>query len=107
MREKSIEIKLSDAVRNMKGLSIKLTSPGFDGLPDRLVLLPNGKIGFVEVKASGKKLRPLQQKRKRQLESLGFIVLDRKSTRLNSSHVAISYAVFCLKKKKQSLQNQK
>src|SRR5690625_7111428 len=29
---------------------------------------------------------------------------DRKSTRLNSSHVAISYAVFCLKKKKQKLQ---
>src|SRR5690625_5549198 len=28
---------------------------------------------------------------------------DRKSTRLNSSHVAISYAVFCLKKKKQNL----
>src|SRR5437870_9781827 len=30
--------------------------------------------------------------------------LDRKSTRLNSSHVAISYAVFCLKKKKTSYQ---
>src|SRR5690625_5529606 len=29
----------------------------------------------------------------------GFVFLDRKSTRLNSSHVAISYAVFCLKKK--------
>src|SRR5690625_6615089 len=29
-------------------------------------------------------------------------VIDRKSTRLNSSHVAISYAVFCLKKKKQN-----
>src|SRR5690625_6484096 len=28
------------------------------------------------------------------------VVVDRKSTRLNSSHVAISYAVFCLKKKK-------
>src|SRR5437868_8400602 len=31
-----------------------------------------------------------------------FGVLDRKSTRLNSSHVSISYAVFCLKKKKKS-----
>src|SRR5438067_7246789 len=29
-----------------------------------------------------------------------FLVQDRKSTRLNSSHVSISYAVFCLKKKK-------
>lgn len=74
MQEKIIELKLTEAVKIRKGLSIKLTSPGFDGLPDRLVLLPNGKIGFVEVKASGKKLRPLQQKRKQQLESLGFIV---------------------------------
>src|SRR5437870_7333932 len=31
------------------------------------------------------------------------VVVDRKSTRLNSSHVAISYAVFCLKKKKKNL----
>src|SRR5207253_8294793 len=31
-------------------------------------------------------------------------VIDRKSTRLNSSHVAISYAVFCLKKKKKNIQ---
>src|SRR5690242_20869461 len=34
-------------------------------------------------------------------------VLDRKSTRLNSSHMSISYAVFCLKKKKKKLQQQK
>src|SRR5437870_13576558 len=34
------------------------------------------------------------------LALLAVFSLDRKSTRLNSSHVAISYAVFCLKKKK-------
>ncbi len=44
------------------------------GVPDRLVLLPKGKIYFVELKAPGKKLRPLQLKRKEQLESLGFKV---------------------------------
>src|SRR5439155_4943719 len=33
-------------------------------------------------------------------------IIDRKSTRLNSSHVAISYAVFCLKKKKKLHRNQ-
>src|SRR5690625_6690499 len=33
-------------------------------------------------------------------------IRDRKSTRLNSSHVAISYAVFCLKKKKATQENQ-
>src|SRR5690625_5831772 len=34
------------------------------------------------------------------LSSMAWIISDRKSTRLNSSHVAISYAVFCLKKKR-------
>src|SRR5256885_10492500 len=33
----------------------------------------------------------------------GVVVLDRKSTRLNSSHLVISYAVFCLKKKKHTM----
>lgn len=43
-------------------------------MPDRLILLPNRKLAFVEVKAPGKTLRPLQEKRKRQLEALGFLV---------------------------------
>src|SRR5256885_6849956 len=34
------------------------------------------------------------------LERFGLHIVDRKSTRLNSSHLVISYAVFCLKKKK-------
>src|SRR3712207_8830948 len=38
----------------------------------------------------------------RQLEALALLAGDRKSTRLNSSHAHISYAVFCLKKKKYS-----
>src|SRR5690349_22054214 len=37
--------------------------------------------------------------------SIGWLTADRKSTRLNSSHVEISYAVFCLKKKKKKKQN--
>ena len=43
-------------------------------MPDRLVLLPNGILAFVELKAPGKKLRPLQIRRKAQLERLGFSV---------------------------------
>src|SRR5207253_10929880 len=39
-------------------------------------------------------------RRDRAILSNGVFFIDRKSTRLNSSHVAISYAVFCLKKKK-------
>ena len=74
MREKQIERKLSIAAKNMGGIAPKFVSPGFDGMPDRIVLLSGGKLAFVEVKAPGKKLRPLQEKRKRQLKALGFSV---------------------------------
>lgn len=74
LREKEIEQKLVTAVKMMGGICPKFTSPGFDGMPDRLVLLPKRKFGFVEIKSKGKKLRPLQVKRKRQLEQLGFLV---------------------------------
>ncbi|MDO4564687.1 MAG: VRR-NUC domain-containing protein [Clostridia bacterium] len=74
MREKSIEAKLVKAVKSMGGLAPKFISPGLDGMPDRIVLLPHGRLAFVEVKANGQKLRPLQVRRKGQLEALGFSV---------------------------------
>ena len=74
MREKMIEQKLRAAVKDRSGLCLKFLSPGFDGIPDRIILLPNGKIAFAEVKAPGKVMRPLQERRKRQLEALGFSV---------------------------------
>ena len=78
MREKSIEAKLVDAVKAAGGVCWKFTSPGTSGVPDRIVLLPSGRIAFVEVKASGEKLRPLQRLRIRTLRRLGFkaFVLD-------------------------------
>lgn len=74
MREKTVEAKLVKAVKSMGGLALKFISPGLDGVPDRLVLLPGGKLAFIELKAPGKELRPLQVRRKRQLEALGFSV---------------------------------
>ena len=74
MREKTVEAKLVKAVKSMGGLAPKFVSPGLDGVPDRLVLLPGGKIAFIELKAPGETLRPLQVRRKRQLEGLGFLV---------------------------------
>ncbi len=75
MREKQIEQKLVQAVKTAGGIAPKF---GFSGMPDRLVLLPGGKIAFVEVKAPGKKLRPLQVARCEMLHRLGFkvFVLD-------------------------------
>jgi hypothetical protein len=72
--EKCVEQVLIKTVKKMGGICPKFVSPGFDGVPDRLVLLPKGKFAFVELKAKGKKMRSLQVKRKRQLEQLGFSV---------------------------------
>ena len=74
MHERIIESKLTRAAKAMGGLALKFISPGYDGVPDRIVLFPGGRIALVEVKAPGKTLRPLQARRKRQLESLGFKV---------------------------------
>ena len=74
MREQEIELQLVRAVKNMRGRAVKFMSPGFDGMPDRLVLLPGGKCGFVEVKAPGKKPRALQVVRHEMLKELGFKV---------------------------------
>jgi len=43
-------------------------------MPDRLILLPTGRIGFVEVKRKGEKPRPIQITRHKILKSLGFKV---------------------------------
>ena len=74
MREKTIEQKVRVAVKAAGGLAVKFASPGFDGVPDRLALLPDGKMAFVEVKAPGEKPRPLQLSRHRLLRRLGFKV---------------------------------
>lgn len=74
MKEKAIEQKLVAAVREKGGICPKFTSPGYDGMPDRLLLLPGGHFAFVEVKAPGKKPRPLQAARHETLRRLGFRV---------------------------------
>ena len=74
MREKQIEQRLSQRVKQLGGVAFKFVSPGMDGMPDRLILLPGGRAAFAELKAPGLRPRPLQLRRKRQLEALGFRV---------------------------------
>ena len=74
MREKQIEQKLVNEVRRMGGICPKWVSPGLDGVPDRIILLPGGHMAFVELKAPGQKPRPLQVARISQLRRLGFPV---------------------------------
>ena len=75
MREAVVENEFVKAVRNAGGVAYKLTSQTTNGLPDRLVLFFPAKTVFVELKAPGKVLRPLQRKRRYQLQKLGFPVL--------------------------------
>ena len=73
MLEKTIEKKLTTAVKKAGGIAPKFVSPSFAGMPDRLILLPDGKFAFAELKA-GESPRPLQKARHRLLRSLGFRV---------------------------------
>ena len=75
MREYVVENEFVKAVRKAGGVAYKLTSQTANGLPDRLVLFPVAKAVFVELKAPGKMMRPLQRKRRYQLMKLGFPVL--------------------------------
>lgn len=74
MRERAIEQKLTLMVKKQGGICPKFVSPGFDGMPDRIVLLPSGRMAFVEVKAPGKKPRALQTSCHTLLRRLGFRV---------------------------------
>ncbi len=78
MRERETEKKLVREVKKRGGICPKWVSPGWAGVPDRMVLLPKGRMGFVEVKALGKEPRALQMARHRLLKKLGYkvFVLD-------------------------------
>src|SRR5439155_15458081 len=63
--------------------------------------LQDGEVVDFEIHGVGRMRLHVRDPLKRTWEK--GIYIDRKSTRLNSSHVAISYAVFCLKKKRLNL----
>lgn len=74
MRESTIEKHLVDSVKKMGGWALKIMPTVVNGLPDRLCLLPGGRIFFVETKATGETARPLQKLIHRKLVKLGFKV---------------------------------
>lgn len=80
MRERDLERYTTTVIKSNGGLALKFISPGYAGVPDRLVLMPGGKMCFMELKAPGRKPRPLQVRRIEQLRALGFkvYVVDRK-----------------------------
>ena len=74
MREKFIEQALVQETKRRGGICPKFTSPGVNGMPDRLALFPGGRFAFIEVKAPGEKPRVLQVSRHKLLKRLGFKV---------------------------------
>ena len=76
MLEKEIEHRLREEVKTMCGWCLKLVCPGFTGMPDRLVLLPGGVIGFVELKRPGQRERQRQQFVQARLRKMGFRVFS-------------------------------
>ncbi|MET4892518.1 VRR-NUC domain-containing protein [Morganella morganii] len=80
VREDVIERHLVNEVKKAGGIAYKFVSPGRRAVPDRLVLLPGGKVIFVECKAPGEKPRADQLREHARLFALGHqvIVLDSK-----------------------------
>lgn len=68
--ENKIEQKLREGVKRLGGRAYKLVSPGYAGLPDRLICFPFGRVVFVEVKSPKGRLSKLQEYRINELEKL-------------------------------------
>ena len=81
LKEKDVEKYLKDEIKKNGGIAYKFVSPGNAGVPDRLVLLPDGLMFFVELKAPGKKTRKIQDRQAGRIRRLGFKVeiLDSKN----------------------------
>lgn len=80
MRERDVEQYLVKQTKAAGGRAYKFVSPGNNGVPDRIVTLPGGRIAFAELKAPGKKPTALQINQQRFIASLGLpvTVIDNK-----------------------------
>lgn len=76
MKESTIEARLRKGVERAGGRCLKFVSPGHTGVPDRIILMPGGRVYFAETKAPGEKERPRQEYVQRKLRGLGFRVFS-------------------------------
>lgn len=81
MKEREIERFFTAECKRKNWLAVKLVSPSMAGLPDRIVLMPGGRVFFAELKAPGKRPRPLQAAVHNILRGMGFrvYVIDSKA----------------------------
>lgn len=76
MKESIIETRLRKAVERAGGRCLKWVCPGHTGVPDRILLMPGGRVYFAETKAPGEKERARQEYVQRRLRELGFEVFS-------------------------------
>lgn len=73
--EKAVEMALIRKVKQLGGLALKMVSPGATGVPDRVVILPGGKVEFVELKRGGGRLTARQQWMQQEMRDRGVTVV--------------------------------
>ena len=76
MRESVIEAKLRSAVERAGGWCVKWVAPGITGVPDRIIIMPGGRVYFAELKAPGKTERPRQKYVQQRMRKLGCTVFS-------------------------------
>ena len=72
--EKKLERKLSKEIIRIGGICLKIPAIHYMGIPDRLCLLPGGRLFFAEIKTTGKKPEKIQLSVHKRLKNLGFRV---------------------------------
>ena len=87
MLEKDVEKRLIKPVRELGGLCLKFETPGYTGVPDRLLLFPGGRVVFVETKSPGRHERPRQEYVQEVLRRMGFTVYSSIDSRAKVSEV--------------------
>lgn len=70
-RERDIEKWLRDKIQQLGGIATKFTSPGNDGVPDRIAILPGGQVWFIELKKDGEVPTKIQEWQIERLRKLG------------------------------------
>lgn len=73
-RERTVERRFRELAAQHGGVAFKWESPGVAGVPDRILLLPGGRMFLVELKRPGGRPRPIQRAMHARLERLGFPV---------------------------------
>lgn len=71
MKESELERRFCRLVAQAGGKAYKFVSPGNSGVPDRIVVLPEGRVGFIELKCTGGQPRKQQRFQQAELERLG------------------------------------